>query len=156
MPSDYKKIENKRAVSLVVLFFFGMATVVVLYPNAMISIVNTLLFALLFTILDLIIIKFKTDITNLQTIIGTCIASVIIQFAIFLLINNIPFGHHVEKHKITGITKFDRLKLFNLENNAYNDFIFIREKNKFSDQADSLTFYFKDGLLGIKVIDSIK
>lgn len=156
MNASYQKIENKRTITLVVLFFSGMATVVVLYPRAMISLLNTFLIVLLFTAINILIIKYKTEIVRPQTIIGTCIASLIVQFALFLTLNSIPFGHHVEKHKIIGITKFDRLKLFNLENNAYDEFIFIREKNKFSDQADSLTFYFKDGLLGIKVIDSIK
>jgi hypothetical protein len=154
--ASYEKIENKRTITLVVLFFFGMATVVVLYPSAMISLLNTFLIAVFFTGINLLIIKYKTAIVSPQTIIGTCIASLIVQFAIFLMLNSIPFSHHKEKHKIIGITKFDRIKLFKLENNAYDEFIFIREKNKFSDKADSLTFYFKDGLLGIKVIDSIK
>ncbi len=156
MNDSFDNIENKRTITLVVLFFFGMATVVILYPSAMISMLNTFLIAVFFTLINLAIIKYKTVIVSPQTIIGTCIASLIVQLAIFLLLNNIPFGHHIEKHKIIGVTKFDRLKLFNLENNAYDEFIFIREKNKFSDNADSLTFYFKDGLLGIKVIDSIK
>ena len=159
-----KKIKNKkfdisdstRTTFFIGAFFIGMASLVFLYPDVMFSIQHTIILILFLVVVDFLVIKLKTDIENGQTIVGTCFASVIVQLALFFWINYIPIDHHVEKHKIMGNSRFDNISLLNLENNAYKDFIIIRIQNKPIEKNDTLTIYFKDGLLGLKVIDSIQ
>jgi hypothetical protein len=148
--------DSKRTSFFIGTFFFGMASLVYLYPDVMFSIRNTIILTLFLIIADFLVIKFKTNIENGQTIAGTCFASVIIQLSLFFWINYIPIDHHVEKHKIVGKSKFDDISLIKLENNAYDEFIIIRMQNKYDEKYDTVSLYFKDGLLGLKVIDSVR
>jgi len=159
-----KKLKNKRfdisdakrTTFFIGTFFLSMASLVFLYPNVMFNIKNTIILSLFLVLIDYLVIKFKTDISNGQTIVGTCFASLLVQLSLFFWLNYIPIDHHVEKHKIIGKSRFDNISLLNLENNAYNDFMMIRIQNKPIEKNDTLTIYFKDGLLGLKVIDSIQ
>lgn len=148
--------DTKRTSFFIGSFFIGMASLVYLYPKVMFSIYYTIILVLLLVIIDVFVIKFKTDIENSQTIVGTCFATVIVQLSLFFWLNYIPIDHHIEKHKIVGKTKFDNISLLELENNAYKDFFIVRMQNKILQKNDTLTIYFKDGLLGLKVVDSIK
>ena len=148
--------DTKRTSFFIGSFFIGMASLVYLYPKVMFSIYYTIILVLLLVIIDVFVIKFKTDIENSQTIVGTCFATVIVQLSLFFWLNYIPIDHHIEKHKIVGKTKFDNISLLELENNAYKDFYIVRMQNKILQKNDTLTIYFKDGLLGLKVVDSIK
>ena len=148
--------DTKRTTFFIGSFFIGMASLVYLYPKVMFSIYYTTILVLLLVIIDVFVIKFKTDIENSQTIFGTCFATVIVQLSLFFWLNYIPIDHHIEKHKIVGKTKFDNISLLELENNAYKDFYIVRMQNKILQKNDTLTIYFKDGLLGLKVVDSIK
>ncbi len=148
--------DTKRTTFFIGSFFIGMASLVYLYPKVMFSIYYTIILVLLLVIIDVFVIKFKTDIENSQTIVGTCFATVIVQLSLFFWLNYIPIDHHIEKHKIVGKTKFDNISLLELENNAYKDFFIVRMQNKILQKNDTLTIYFKDGLLGLKVVDSIK
>jgi len=148
--------DTKRTTFFIGSFFIGMASLVYLYPKVMFSIYYTTILVLLLVIIDVFVIKFKTDIENSQTIFGTCFATVIVQLSLFFWLNYIPIDHHIEKHKIVGKTKFDNISLLELENNSYKYFFIVRMQNKILQKNDTLTIYFKDGLLGLKVVDSIK
>ncbi len=148
--------DNRRAAFFIITFLFGIVSMVLLYPKTMISFKNTLVLALLFLFIDVIVLQLKTKIKHLQTYIGLCLTVLLAQLSILLWLNLIPLDSHIEKHKIIGSTPFDNGDILELENKAFDDFFLIRYQSRDTRKHDTITYYFKDGLLGFNVLDSIK
>jgi hypothetical protein len=148
--------DNRRTAFYIITFLFGIVSMVILYPKTMISFKNTLVLILLFLFVDVIVIQLKTKIKNLQTYIGLCLTVLLAQLSILLWLNLIPIDSHTEKHKIVGSKSFDSGNILQLENDAFGDFFFVRYQNRDTRKQDTITYYFKDGLLGFNVLDSIK
>ncbi len=148
--------DNRRAAFFIITFLFGIVSMVLLYPKTMISFKNTLVLALLFLFIDVIVLQLKTKIKHLQTYIGLCLTVLLAQLSILLWLNLIPIDSHIEKHKIIVSTPFDNGDILELENKAFDDFFLIRYQSKDTRKNDTITYYFKDGLLGFNVLDSIK
>lgn len=148
--------DNRRAAFFIITFLFGIVSMVLLYPKTMISFKNILVLALLFLFIDVIVLQIKTKIKHLQTYIGLCLTVLLAQLSILLWLNLISLDSHIEKHKIIGSTPFDSGDILELENDAFGDFFFIRYQSRDTRKQDTITYYFNDGLLGFKVLDSIK
>lgn len=148
--------DNRRTAFFIITFLFGIVSMVLLYPKTMISFKNTLVLALLFLFVDVIVLQVKTKIKHLQTYIGLCITILLAQLSILLWLNLIPIDSHIEKHKIIGSHPFDNGDVLELENDAYKDFFLIRYQSRDTRKQDSITYYFNDGLLGFKVLQDIK
>ena len=153
---NFDVYDNRRTSFYIITFLFGIVSMVLLYPKTMISFKNTLVLILLFLFVDVIVIQLKTKIKNLQTYIGLCLTVLLAQLSILLWLNLIPIDSHIEKHKIVGSKSFDSGNILQLENDALGDFFFVRYQNRDARKQDTITYYFKDGLLGFNVLDSIK
>lgn len=148
--------DNRRTAFFIITFLFGIVSMVLLFPKTMISFKNTLVLALLFLFIDVIVLQVKTKIKHLQTYIGLCLTVLLAQLSILLWLNLIPLDKHIEKHKVIGSSPFDNGDVLELENDAYGDFFLIRYQSRDTRKQDTITYYFKDGLLGFKVLDSVK
>lgn len=150
--------DNKRTAFFIGMFLFGIGTMVVLYPKTILSVKEVLILSILFLTVDILVLKIKTKIKELQTFVGLTISVLLAQLAILLWLNYIPIGSHVEKHKIEGSKPFDSGTLIQLENNAYGDYFSIRFANSKSSfrRKDTVTYYFKDGLLGFKILEKVE
>ncbi len=150
--------DNKRTTFFISMFLFGIGTMVILYPKTMLSVKEVFIISLLFLTVDILVLKLKTKIKEIQTFVGLTISVLLAQLAVLLWLNYIPLGSHVEKHKIEGAKPFDSGTLIQLENNAYGDYFSIRFAGSKSDfkRKDSVTYYFKDGLLGFKILEKIE
>lgn len=154
--SQFAITDNRRTIFFVSVFVLSMLSMVILYPKTMISFKNTLVVALLFLFIDIVVLEMKTKIRNIQTYVGLCITIIIAQLSILLWLNFIYIDSHVEKYKIVGTTPFDRGELLQLENDAYKDFFLIRYQSIDTKVQDSVSYYFKDGLLGFKILEKVK
>ncbi len=128
------------------------------YIKCFYSKLKVFIISLLFLTVDILVLKLKTKIKEIQTFVGLTISVLLAQLAVLLWLNYIPLGSHVEKHKIEGAKPFDSGTLIQLENNAYGDYFSIRFAGSKSDfkRKDSVTYYFKDGLLGFKILEKIE
>src|ERR1700741_1145680 len=146
--------DNKRTVFFITMFVFGMLSMIILYPQTILSVKEIIILSILFISVDVLVLKLKTKIKEVQTFIGLTVAVLLAQLSILLWLNFIPIGEHVEKYRIEGTKPFDSGRLIQLENNAYGDYFSIRfagSKSSFR-RKDTVTYYFKDGLLGFKII----
>lgn len=148
--------DNRRTAFFIITFLFGIVSMVLLFPKTMISFKNTLVLALLFLFIDVIVLQVKTKIKHLQTYIGLCLTVLLAQLSILLWLNLIPIDSHIEKYKIIDSKPFDNGDILKLENDAFGDFFLVRYQSRDTRKQDTITYYFKDGLLGFKVLDSIK
>lgn len=148
--------DNRRAAFFIITFLFGIVSMVLLYPKTMISFKNTLVLALLFLFIDVIVLQIKTKIKHLQTYIGLCLTVLLAQLSIVLWLNFIPIDKHIEKYKIIGSKPFDNGDILQLENNAFDDFFLVRFQSRDTRKQDTITYCFSDGLLGFKVLEDIK
>lgn len=90
--------------------------------------------------------------------VGLNMSILMAQLAVLLWLNYIPIDSHIEKHRIIGTERFDQGLLLQLENDAYADYFAIRfaySKGEFR-RKDTVTYHFKDGLLGFKIIEKIE
>ena len=148
--------DNKRVAFFIVVFVFALSSMIILYPKTMLSIKNTIILSLLFLFIDIVVIELKTKIRHVQTYVALCFTTLLTQLSILLWLNLISLGTHIEKYKIIGTRSFDKGQLLQLEGGVYKDFFLIRYQNIDMRMQDSITYYFKDGLLGFKVLQEVK
>src|ERR1700740_3719590 len=118
--------DNRRTTFFICLFAFGIISMVVLYPQTMMSFKQVVILSILFLSVDILVLKLKTKIKHLATLVGLNISILMSQIALLLWINYIPLGSHVEKHRIVDVKKFDQGILVQLEDDAYADYFSVR------------------------------
>lgn len=157
-PGKNKKFsiyDSKRTAFFIGMFGFGILSMVILYPQTMLSFKQLVIICILFLSVDILVLKIKTKIKDLATMVGLTISILMAQVAILLWLNFIPIDSHIEKHRIESVEKFDSGILVQLENNAYSEYFAVRFAKSKRDfiRRDTVTYYFKDGLLGFKILE---